>query len=546
LHRRPLPDWHPLQIGIKIKDPAFLRRAIPMEKTMSPEVLVIGAGPTGLVLALWLTRLGVKVRIIDKTAEPGTTSRALAVQARTLELYRQLDLADAVIADGHRVPAVNLWVQGERQARLAFENIGSGLTPYPFLHIFPQDQHERLLIERLEASGVRVERRIELIGFAERDDGVIARLRGADGDEHDCAACYIAGCDGARSVVREVIGTGFPGGTYQQLFYVADVDATGPAVNGELHIDLDEADFLGVFPLAGAGRARLIGTVRDERAGRADTLTFEDISDRAINHLRVEVAKVNWFSTYHVHHRVTQHFRKGRAFLAGDAAHIHSPAGGQGMNTGIGDAINLAWKLAAVIGGRADDRLLDSYEAERIGFARRLVATTDRVFSFATAGGRFADLMRTRVAPVLFPFAVSFERVREFLFRTVSQTMLNYRKGPLSSGIAGQVHGGDRLPWVAIDGTDNYASLSAMDWQVHVYGAASLALSAWCATQNLPLHVFGWRAKYQAAGLVRDALYLLRPDTYVALADPGGAPGALEHYFANHPVRPARTSSQPA
>jgi 2-polyprenyl-6-methoxyphenol hydroxylase-like FAD-dependent oxidoreductase len=541
-----LPDWHPLQIGIKIKDPAFLRRAIPMEKTMSPEVLVIGAGPTGLVLALWLTRLGVKVRIIDKTAEPGTTSRALAVQARTLELYRQLDLADAVIADGHRVPAVNLWVQGERQARLAFENIGSGLTPYPFLHIFPQDQHERLLIERLEASGVRVERRIELIGFAERDDGVIARLRGADGDEHDCAACYIAGCDGARSVVREVIGTGFPGGTYQQLFYVADVDATGPAVNGELHIDLDEADFLGVFPLAGAGRARLIGTVRDERAGRADTLTFEDISDRAINHLRVEVAKVNWFSTYHVHHRVTQHFRKGRAFLAGDAAHIHSPAGGQGMNTGIGDAINLAWKLAAVIGGRADDRLLDSYEAERIGFARRLVATTDRVFSFATADGRFADLMRTRVAPVLFPFAVSFERVREFMFRTVSQTMLNYRKGPLSSGIAGQVHGGDRLPWVAIDGADNYASLSAMDWQVHVYGAANLALSAWCATQNLPLHVFGWRAKYQAAGLVRDALYLLRPDTYVALADPGGAPGALEHYFANHPVRPARTSSQPA
>ncbi len=158
-------------------------------------------------------------------------------------------------------------------------------------------------------------------------------------------------------------------------------------MNGELHIDLDDADFLGVFPLAGQGRARLIGTVRDERAEHPETLAFKDVSDRAINHLKVRVDKVNWFSTYHVHHRVAQHFRKGRAFLIGDAAHIHSPAGGQGMNTGIGDAINLAWKLAAVLAGRAGDNLLDSYEAERIGFARRLVATTDRVFSFATAQG---------------------------------------------------------------------------------------------------------------------------------------------------------------
>src|SRR6266436_6687409 len=509
------------------------------------DVLIIGAGPTGLVLALWLARLGVRARIIDKTAEPGTTSRALAVQARTLELYRQLDLTEAVVARGHRVPAVNLWVRGEPAAHLLFERIGSDLTPYPFLHIFPQDQHERLLIERLQALGVAVERQTELISFANGENAITARLSGPDGQEVDCEAKYIAGCDGARSIVRDTIGTGFPGGTYRQIFYVADVEAAGAAANGELHVDLDEADFLGVFPLAGAGRARLIGTVRDARADRADTLTFEDISDRAINHLKLKVTKINWFSTYHVHHRVTQRFRKGRAFLVGDAAHIHSPAGGQGMNTGIGDAINLAWKLAAVINGRADDTLLDSYESERIGFARRLVATTDRVFSFATAGGRLADLMRTRVAPVLFPFAVSFERVREFMFRTVSQTMLNYRKGPLSSGQAGHVHGGDRLPWVAIDGVDNFASLSAMAWQVHVYGAASPEVSAWCAKQNLPLHVFGWRNEYQAAGLARDALYLFRPDSYVAWADPKGTANALDRYFADHRIRPAPTSSRP-
>src|SRR6202035_2594923 len=193
-----------------------------MENDMSQTgVLIVGAGPTGLVLALWLTKLGVKVRIVDRTAEPGTTSRALAVQARTLELYRQLDLTQAVVERGHRVPAVNLWVRGEAAARLSFETVGAGLTPYPFLHIFPQDQHERLLIERLQALGVTVERRTELTGFTQAEDGVTARLRLPDGEAVDCEASYIAGCDGARSLVRETIGTGFPGGTYRQVFYVA-------------------------------------------------------------------------------------------------------------------------------------------------------------------------------------------------------------------------------------------------------------------------------------------------------------------------------------
>ncbi len=258
--------------------------------------------------------------------------------------------------------------------------------------------------------------------------------------------------------MRETIGTGFPGGTYRQVFYVADVEAAGPAVNGELHVDLDEADFLAVFPLAGKGRARLIGAVRGDRASHPDGLQFSDVSARAITNLKVQILKVNWFSTYHVHHRVTDHFRKGRVFLLGDAAHIHSPAGGQGMNTGIGDAINLAWKLAAVLGARAPDSLLDSYEAERIGFARRLVATTDRVFSFVTAEGALADVLRTRLAPLLIPGAMAFESVREFLFRTVSQISLDYRGGPLSQGVAGRVHGGDRLPWAPVGGTDNFDS----------------------------------------------------------------------------------------
>ncbi|HEX4741400.1 MAG TPA: FAD-dependent monooxygenase, partial [Caulobacteraceae bacterium] len=336
--------------------------------------------------------------------------------------------------------------------------------------------------------------------------------------------------DGAHSRVREALGIGFPGGLYQQRFYVADVVARGPCVDGELHIDLDEADFLAVFPLAGEGRARVIGTVRGERAERGDSLTFADVSDRAIRNLKLEVRRVNWFSTYRVHHRVANSFRGGRAFLVGDAAHIHSPAGGQGMNTGIGDAINLAWKLAEVIHGRAPERLLDSYEAERIGFARRLVHTTDRVFSFATAEGLLADVLRTRLAPIVVPMVTASEGAREYAFRTISQITLNYRNCPLSRGEAGKVRGGDRLPWVRLDGGDNYEGLEHIGWQAHVYGKPKTGLPAWCESRRVPLHCFDWTEAHGAAGLARDALYLLRPDTYVGLADPTGTVAAVDAY----------------
>jgi hypothetical protein len=303
-----------------------------------------------------------------------------------------------------------------------------------------------------------------------------------------------------------------------------------------LHVDLDEADFLAVFPLAGVGRARLIGTVRGERADRADTLRFEDVSGRAIENLKLQVNKVNWFSTYHVHHRVAAHFGKGRAFLVGDAAHIHSPVGGQGMNTGIGDAVNLAWKLAAVLAGRAPESLLATYEVERMAFARRLVATTDRAFSFVTADGPFAGWVRTRVAPLVISRVVAFKPFREFLFRTVSQVNVNYRGMPLSAGSAGRVHGGDRLPWVHGGSPDNFAPLAAMTWQVHVYGRASDSLVRLCLDRALPLHVFPWSDACGAAGLRRDALYLLRPDTYVALVDAAGRAQTLERYFTERAI----------
>jgi 2-polyprenyl-6-methoxyphenol hydroxylase-like FAD-dependent oxidoreductase len=502
------------------------------------DVLVAGAGPTGLILALWLTKLGATVRIVDKVAEPGTTSRALGVQARTLELYAQVDLADALMERGCPFIAANLWVKGRRRARVPFGRMGEGISRYPYMLIFPQDEHERLLIDRLETLGVRVERPVELTGFEDRGDRVVGRLRRADGGEETCETAFLAGCDGARSRVREALGTGFPGGTYTHLFYVADAVARGPVMNHELHVALDEADFLAVFPMKGDGRARFIGTIKDMSSASARALEWSDVSRTVIERLGIEIDRINWFSTYHVHHRLAAHFRAGRVFLAGDAGHIHSPVGGQGMNTGLGDAINLAWKLAAVLSGRADTRVLDTYEPERMAFARRLVATTDRAFQVVTSETAKARLIRTEVVPRVMPLLFSFAFMQRFMFRTVSQTAIQYRASALSAGKAGGVAAGDRVPWVAPQaGTaDNYAPLRALDWQAHVYGNVSPALSAAVAHAGFALHAFAWRDAIGAAGLARDAAYLIRPDGYVGWA--GSDAAALTRYVESWSLKP--------
>ncbi|MGH9140302.1 MAG: FAD-dependent monooxygenase [Vicinamibacterales bacterium] len=497
------------------------------------DVLIIGAGPTGLVFALWLTRLGVRVRIIDKTSEPGTTSRAVAVQARTLELYRQLGIADAVVERGRKMVAANLWTAGKRAAHVMFGDMGAGLSPYPYALIFPQDEHEQLLVAELAKAGVDVERQTELVDFDEAE-GVRARLKRPDGSSDTCVAAYIAGCDGTHSTVRQALQIGFPGGTYAHLFYVADVDAAGAAINGEIHVALDTTDFLVVFPLKGEGHARLIGTVRQEvEQGHAD-LSWEDVSQRVIDWMHIDVAQVHWFSTYHVHHRVADHFGRGRAFLLGDAAHVHSPVGGQGMNTGIGDAANLAWKLAAVLHGRANASVLETYESERIAFARRLVATTDQAFTAVTSRGAIARRVRLSIFPRVIPALFKLAAVRRFLFRTISQAAVNYRGSTLSEGRAGDVHGGDRLPWVPPEHgaqADNFAALTSLDWQVHVYGNAAAELQAICEGQKLKLQVFPWRSTMAGTGLRRDAVYLVRPDGYVALADREGRAAAITSYL---------------
>ncbi|GJG85207.1 2-polyprenyl-6-methoxyphenol hydroxylase [Gemmatimonadetes bacterium T265] len=509
----------------------------------APQVLIVGAGPTGLVLALRLARHGVPFRIVDRNAGPAQASRAMAVQARTLEFYRQLGFADAVVAAGIQVEAAHVREGGHDVARVALADMGVGLSPYPFVLCYPQDDHERFLVGQLAAAGVAVEWGVELTAFTQTDAGVRAVLdRG--GTAETCGVAYLCGCDGARSRVRETLAVGFPGGTYDQLFYVADVKVA-ERVPDELYMSLGDDAFALMLPVRSSGTHRFIGVMPPGLAGRTD-LTFEDVRPSAEALLGAHAAEVHWFSTYRVHHRVASHFRAGRSFLAGDAGHIHSPAGGQGMNTGIGDAVNLSWKLAHVLQGRAAPSLLDTYEPERIAFARTLVATTDRVFTGVVGRGATGHLVRTWLVPHLLPLLAGFAAVRRAAFETVSQVRLSYHESALSAGRAGDVHGGDRLPWVAADGVDNFAPLGTLDWQLHVYGSVSPALGDGAAALGLAVHGFAWSGAAAAAGLQRDAAYLVRPDGYVALASPEQDVGRLREFVAAHGLRfagaPALTS----
>jgi 2-polyprenyl-6-methoxyphenol hydroxylase-like FAD-dependent oxidoreductase len=444
----------------------------------------------------------------------------MAVQARTLEFYRRLGFAEDVVNKGIRLEEIHLWAHGRSVAEFTLKDFGQGVSPYPFALSFPQDEHEKFLVAQLEAAGIRVERATELLHMQETDGAIRATLRRPNGTTEVCQAGYLCGCDGAHSVVRHDLDLGFGGGTYEKTFYVADVAATGEAAGRKsFSLCLDENDFLLILPIRTSGQHRLIGIIPASLREKAD-LTFEDIRPFAERAAPIHVENVNWFSQYHVHHRVADYFRVGHAFLSGDAGHIHSPVGGQGMNTGIGDAVNLAWKLAAVLQGHADATILDTYEPERIAFAHALVESTDRVFQLINGSGITSHVFRDMVLPHLFPIALGFSAVSNAAFRLISQTRIHYRSSPLSEGAAGDIHGGDRLPWVPqADGTDNFAPLTSLDWQIHVYGAASQALRDAAPKTGLPLHAFAWSESAKRAGLAQDALYLVRPDGYVALAD---------------------------
>ena len=479
---------------------------------MDKEVLIVGAGPSGLALAISLSRQNIPFTIIDKESGPGTTSRAMAVQARTLELYEQLGIADKIVVNGIMVNKINFFKNKKHLARIPVGQLGREMSAFPYVLILPQDAHENILVNELESSGHEVSWNHELKSFQDDGDSVKAVIESENGIETKTFS-YICGCDGASSTVRKALDIDFSGGTYKQTFFVADVESDtvleGPTIGFR-----DEYFCIG-FPIRTMDQVRLIGLVPEEfKEGGEGPEDFADMIPYAEDILPVKLKKVNWYSSYRSHHRVAERFRSSRVFIVGDAGHIHSPAGGQGMNTGIGDAVNLAWKLSAVLKGKTAASVLDTYESERIAFAHTLVNTTDRLFKFMVDKQR----LRNFVVPVFIPRLLKFKYMRERLFETVSQIQVSYHDSNLSGGESGDIKGGDRLPWIRRGEVNNFRPLKSLDWQIHAYGEVNSDVEALVNDTGLELFHLPWDKSLKDKGMNENSVYLVRPDGHISAA----------------------------
>jgi 2-polyprenyl-6-methoxyphenol hydroxylase-like FAD-dependent oxidoreductase len=529
---------------------------------MDTDVLIVGAGPTGLMLANQLARRGISARIIDRHAGPAIQTRALGVQARTLEIYSHLGIVDRALELGKRATGANMWAHGRRAARVPLGDIGRDLSPYPFLLILGQDDNERLLAQALQDQGMAIEWNTELVGLTQEADRVITRLKQPDGSIREVTALWVAGCDGARSAVRELNGIPFEGAPYEDVFFVADTEMTGPMVPDELNVYLWRKGFHLFFPMRGTDHWRVVGMVPADLRGR-DDLTLDEVipSIRKEAGSGLSFRSCSWFSTYRIHHRRANRFRKRRCFLLGDAAHIHSPVGAQGMNTGLQDAYNLGWKLALVASGAAGAELLDSYEAERIPVAQRLLSTTDRAFSLVVSDTGLAGFFRTRVLAKVLALAMTLERVKKLAFLTISQTGISYPDSPLSETLPGlrssAPRAGDRFPWwrlrLSADeaAEDLYGKLDDTRFTLLVIGQPAPpggvpGLGDLLRTYLVPSDPAN-KLQLARARIPPIAYYLLRPDGHVGLSGVQLDTEAVNRYVeerlhiggrANEPRRP--------
>jgi len=522
-----------------------------MSAPTSPEnvdVLVVGAGPTGLMLANQLARRGVRPLIIDRHSGPAQQSRAVVVQARTMEIYAQLGIVEKAIEQGLEGTGFNMWSQGRWRAKIPFGDIGKGLSPFPSLLVLGQDDNELIMGAHLKGLGVEVQWNTELVAFTQQPGHVDATIRQPDGKTRAITARYVAGCDGARSPVRELSRIGFPGAPYEHVFYVADTEANGSMVPNEVNVYLWRDGFHLFFPMRGKDRWRVIGILPEELRGRDDLVFAEvepSIRDEAGANLSFKACA--WFSTYRIYHRAAEKFQDRRIFLLGDAAHIHSPAGAQGMNTGLQDAYNLAWKLALVAQGRADERLLATYAAERMPVAQRLLKSTDRLFTLFVSKGLFGMLLRTRLAPRFLAFGMTVERVRRLAFYTISQIGIHYRRSSLSKTLVGVAErapqAGDRFPWLQLGFQPNgqvedlYRRLDDLHFNLIVTGQAAPTVSGDLVRVHAATANAANATELARVGIAGPAYYLLRPDGHVGLAGTLFDASVMSRYLADCGLR---------
>jgi 2-polyprenyl-6-methoxyphenol hydroxylase-like FAD-dependent oxidoreductase len=489
------------------------------------EVLIVGAGPTGLTLALELQIRGVRYRLVDKFVERSDKSRALVVQSRTLELLDKHDLARPLIEKGRQTYDVTIYTNRRERVSLTLRDLGFEGTPFPFALFVSQAETERVLEEALLRAGGRVEHPVEVVALAQDDEGVRATLCHPDGRTEEVRAAYAVGCDGAHSLVRKAAGLRFEGAAYPQDFILADVEIDWQQ-EPRLRFFLARSGILAFIPLTGS-TYRILSTMRgDPGATGEPTLDeFQRLVDRWSS-LPMRLHDPRWLAKFHLHHRGVDRYRAGRLFVAGDAAHIHSPAGGQGMNTGIQDAYNLGWKLAMVLRGEGGDRLLDSYHAERYPVGQQLLKGTDRLFSFASSRNPLVTTVRDAMARWVVPRVLADRGRRAKAFGFVSELGIAYPDSPIVCDAVGDPgHGlraGSRVPDLAIGSGTLFDLLRGPAHHLLVFpgvvGDGGVP-AGWPA--YVTLHVVGAEVDphgdmRRTFGLESGGLALVRPDGYLA------------------------------
>jgi 2-polyprenyl-6-methoxyphenol hydroxylase-like FAD-dependent oxidoreductase len=403
--------------------------------------------------------------------------------------------------------------------------------------------------DHLRELGCSVQWNTELVSLTQQADSVTAVLKMPDGSRRNIVAAWVAGCDGARSVVRESSGITFAGAPYEHVFFVADTELTGTMVPDELNVYLFRDGFHLLFPMRGKDHWRIAGILPPDLRDKPD-LKFDAVMPSLQNEAgdQLSIKSCSWFSTYRIHHRSAVRFRDRRCFLLGDAAHIHSPMGAQGMNTGLQDAYNLAWKLALVVENRAQAELLDSYEQERIPVARALLSGTDRAFRLVVANTWFAGLLRTKILARIAAFAVNRNAVQRMAFRTVSQTGIRYPKSFLSKSLEGlpktAPQAGDRFPWLRLKFAANgpvedlFQKLSDMHFNLILIGQPHLPEDMLGFGGLLRIHAIpSDSADAEELARVRipqPSFYLVRPDGYIGLCGTRLKTGDGRGYFSQN------------
>jgi 2-polyprenyl-6-methoxyphenol hydroxylase-like FAD-dependent oxidoreductase len=507
-----------------------------MSARTTTDVLIVGAGPTGLALACQLIRYGIDFVIIDKKETTTPYSKAIGVQARTLEMYEQIGLADKLIELGQITKKVRMLAGGKMRGEIPFDEFGRGMSPYPFILLVEQGLHETLLYDHIKEHGKDVRWQSELVGFSQDDDGVTVNFTNSGGETETVEAKYLVGCDGARSLVRNTLGLRFEGSTFERMFYVADVQVEWAYGHEALQIFLLKNSFLVFFPLKGEKRYRIVGTFPEAFAKDEGDVLYEEIEEqiRLDSDLKLDITKVNWFSTYKVHARHVSEFSKGGCFLAGDSAHIHTPVGAQGMNTGIQDGYNLAWKLALVLKGRSEAKLLDTYNAERLPNAKNLVKTTDTFFNLVASPNPFLVFVRLYIFPYVANLLFSLDVVKRFVFPRISQIAINYRRSNLSKNHGTfKVKAGDRMPYFQMNNQSVYDRMNEPKFHLLAFGGDGFAgvgsdLEDLLDVRNLALTT----EVAEIFGNDKPFIVLVRPDNYIGLISSVPSLDEVNEYMA--------------